>query len=78
MARRRVTLRLDGHQAHVISDGVPLARTLPSLIPADRGTLLGARIAAARQAVAMAWPWSDAPPPSPQQGRFRGSDVDRQ
>jgi hypothetical protein len=47
LARRRVTLRLDGHLVHVISDSV-LAKTLPSPIPADvRGTLRGARIAAA-------------------------------
>ncbi len=47
LARRRVTLRLDGHLVHVISDGV-LAKTLASPIPAsDRGKLRGARIAAA-------------------------------
>jgi transposase InsO family protein len=47
LARRRVTLRLDGHLIHVISGGT-LAKTLPSPIPAaDRGTLRGARIAAA-------------------------------
>jgi len=47
LARRRVTLRLDGHLVHVVSDGV-LAKTLPSPVPAaDRGKLLGARIAAA-------------------------------
>jgi transposase InsO family protein len=47
LARRRVTLRLDGHLVHVISDGV-LAKTLPSPVPAaDRSTLRGARIAAA-------------------------------
>jgi hypothetical protein len=47
LARRRVTLRLDGHLVHVISHGV-LAKTLPSPVPAaDRGTLRGARIAAA-------------------------------
>ena len=47
LARRRVTLRLDGHLVHVISDGV-LAKTLPSPIPAaGRGALRGARIAAA-------------------------------
>ena len=47
LARRRVTLRLDGHLAHVISDGV-LAKTLPSPVPAaDRAKLRGARIAAA-------------------------------
>ena len=47
LARRRVTLRLDGHLVHVISDGV-LAKTLPSPVPAgDRGKLRGARIAAA-------------------------------
>jgi hypothetical protein len=44
---RRVTLRLDGHLVHVISDGV-LAKTLPSPVPADgRARLRGARIAAA-------------------------------
>ena len=47
LARRRVTLRLDGHLIHVICDGA-LAKTLPSPVPAsDRGTLRGARIAAA-------------------------------
>ena len=46
LARRRVTLRLDGHLVHVICDGA-LAKTLPSPIPAaDRGKLHGARIAA--------------------------------
>ena len=33
LARRRVTLRLDGHLMHVIRDGV-LAKTLPSPVPA--------------------------------------------
>jgi hypothetical protein len=47
LARRKVTLRLDGHLIHVICDGV-LAKTLPSPVPAtDRGKLRGARIAAA-------------------------------
>jgi transposase InsO family protein len=47
LARRRVTLRLDGHLMHVISGGV-LAKTLPSPVPADgRSKLRGARIAAA-------------------------------
>jgi transposase InsO family protein len=47
LARRRVTLRLDGHLVHVISGGT-LAKTLPSPIPAaDRSKLRGARIAAA-------------------------------
>jgi hypothetical protein len=47
LARRRVTLRLDGNLIHVISSGA-LAKTLPSPIPpADRATLRGARIAAA-------------------------------
>ena len=47
LAFRRVTLRLDGHLVHVICDGA-LAKTLPSPIPAaSRGTLRGARIAAA-------------------------------
>jgi hypothetical protein len=47
LARRRVTLRLDGHLMHVISGGV-LAKTLPSPVPAaDRAKLRGARIAAA-------------------------------
>ena len=47
LARRRVTLRLDGHLVHVICDGA-LAKTLPSPVPAaSRGTLRGARIAAA-------------------------------
>jgi transposase InsO family protein len=46
LARRRVTLRLDGHLIHVICGGV-LAKTLPSPVPAaDRGKLRGARIAA--------------------------------
>jgi transposase InsO family protein len=54
LARRRVTLRLDGHLVHVISGGT-LAKTLPSPIPAaDRSKLRGARIAA----VAL-------PPPAP-------------
>ncbi len=45
LARRRVTLRLDGHLIHVISNGT-LAKTLPSPIPAaERGKLRGARIA---------------------------------
>ena len=47
LARRRITLRLDGHLVHVICDGA-LAKTLPSPIPAaGRSTLRGARIAAA-------------------------------
>ena len=47
LARRRVTLRLDGHLMHVISSGV-LAKTLPSPVPpAGRSKLRGARIAAA-------------------------------
>ena len=47
LASRRVTLRLDGHLIHVISNGV-LAKTLPSPVPAaDRAKLRGARIAAA-------------------------------
>jgi transposase InsO family protein len=47
LARRQVTLRLDGHLLHVICDGV-LAKTLPSPVPAaSRGKLRGARIAAA-------------------------------
>jgi transposase InsO family protein len=47
LARRRVTLRLDGHLVHVISGGV-LAKTLPSPIPAaNRAKLRGARIASA-------------------------------
>ena len=47
LARRRVTLRLDGHLIHAISGGV-LDKTLPSPIPAaGRATLRGARIAAA-------------------------------
>jgi transposase InsO family protein len=46
LARRKVTLRLDGHLIHVISDGV-MAKTLPSPIPAaGRSKLRGARIAA--------------------------------
>ena len=47
LARRRVTLRLDGHLVHVICDSA-LAEPLPSPIPAaSRGALRGARIAAA-------------------------------
>jgi hypothetical protein len=47
LARRRVTLRMDGHLIHVIGDGV-LAKTLPSPVPAaDRSKLRGARIATA-------------------------------
>jgi transposase InsO family protein len=47
LARRRVTLRLDGHLVHVICNGV-LAKTLPSPVPAaGRPKLRGARIAAA-------------------------------
>ena len=46
LARRGVTLRLDGHLFHVVHDGA-LAKTLPYPIPAgERGTLRGARIAA--------------------------------
>ena len=45
LARRKVTLRLDGHLLHVINSGV-LAKTLPSPVPAeDRARLRGARIA---------------------------------
>jgi transposase InsO family protein len=47
LARGKVTLRLDGHLAHVIRDGV-LAKTLPSPVPAgDRARLRGAEIAGA-------------------------------
>jgi transposase InsO family protein len=47
LARRRVTLRLDGHLIHVVCDGT-LAKTMPSPITADqRTTLRGARIAGA-------------------------------
>jgi hypothetical protein len=47
LARRRVTLRLDGHLMHVISGDI-LAKTLPSPVPAgERSKLRGARIAAA-------------------------------
>jgi hypothetical protein len=47
LARRRVTLRLDGHLVHVICDGV-LAKTMPSPVPAaGRAKLRGARIAVA-------------------------------
>jgi hypothetical protein len=47
LARRRVTLRLDGDLVHAICDGVP-AKTPPSPLPAaDCGKLRGARIAAA-------------------------------
>jgi len=45
LARRRVTLRLDGHLVHVVCDGV-LAKTLPSPITAEQRTQLrGARLA---------------------------------
>jgi hypothetical protein len=45
LARRRITLRLDGHLSHVVCDGV-LAKTLPSPITAEqRAKLRGARIA---------------------------------
>jgi hypothetical protein len=45
LARSKVTLRLDGHLAHVVRDGV-LAKTIPSPVPADqRAKLRGARIA---------------------------------
>ncbi|MBH1934531.1 IS481 family transposase [Streptomyces sp. AV19] len=45
LARRQVTLRLDGHLVHVVADGV-LAKTLPSpLAPDERASLRGARIA---------------------------------
>ena len=48
LARRRITLRVDGHLIHVICDGGVLAKTLPSPVPAaDRGKLRGARIAVA-------------------------------
>lgn len=46
LARRQVTLRLDGHLLHVVADGV-LAKTLPSPVaPEERARLRGARIAA--------------------------------
>jgi hypothetical protein len=46
LARRKVTLRLDGHLMHVVYNDV-LAKTLPSPIPADQYTnIRGARIAA--------------------------------
>jgi transposase InsO family protein len=46
LARRKVTLRLDGHLMHVVYNDV-LAKTLPSPIPADQYTKIrGARIAA--------------------------------
>jgi hypothetical protein len=45
LADRKVTLRIDGHLLHVVSDGV-LAKTLPCPIPRDQlGKLRGARIA---------------------------------
>jgi hypothetical protein len=45
LARRRVTLRLDGHLVHVVCDGT-LAKTMPSPVTADqRVTLRGARLA---------------------------------
>jgi hypothetical protein len=44
LARKRVTLRLDGHLVHVVHDGV-LAKTLASPIPADqRPRIPGARL----------------------------------
>jgi hypothetical protein len=55
LARSRVTLRLDGHLAHVIRDGV-LAKTIPSPVSAEnRAKLRGAKIA-------------DAPLPAPAPG----------
>ncbi|MEU9190304.1 IS481 family transposase [Streptomyces sp. NPDC048484] len=46
LARRQVTIRLDGHLAHIVADGV-LAKTLPSPIaPEERTRLRGARTAA--------------------------------
>ena len=46
LARRKVTLRLDGHLMHVVYNDV-LAKSLPSPIPADQYTKIrGARIAA--------------------------------
>jgi transposase InsO family protein len=54
LARRKVTLRLDGHLVHVVYNDV-LAKTLPSPMPADQYTKIrGARIAA-----------SQIPPPAP-------------
>ncbi|CQD18931.1 integrase catalytic subunit [Mycobacterium europaeum] len=54
LARRKVTLRLDGHLIHVVYNDL-LAKTLPSPIPADQYTKIrGARIAA-----------SQSPPPAP-------------
>jgi transposase InsO family protein len=48
LARRKVTLRLDGHLMHVVYNDV-LAKTLPSPIPAVQYTALrGARIAASQ------------------------------
>ncbi|WP_433206426.1 IS481 family transposase [Nocardia sp. CA-107356] len=55
LADRKVTLRIDGHLLHVVSDGV-LAKTLPCPIPRDQlGKLRGARIV-------------DAPLPAPAPG----------
>ena len=46
LAGRKVTVRLDGHLAHVIADGT-LAKTPAAPIPADqRSRLRGARMAA--------------------------------
>jgi hypothetical protein len=55
LARSKVALRLDGHLAHVIRDGV-LAKAMPAPVPAsDRAKLRGAKIA-------------DAPLPAPAPG----------
>lgn len=48
LARRKVTLRLDGHLIHVVYNDV-IAKTLPSPIPANQYTKIrGARIAASQ------------------------------
>jgi transposase InsO family protein len=58
LARRKVTLRLDGHLVHVVYNDV-LAKTLPSPIPADQYTKIrGARIAATQQPPAAPGPMS--------------------
>jgi hypothetical protein len=49
LAGQRITLRLEGVVAHVITDGV-LARTIPAPVPPElRGRLRGARLATPEQ-----------------------------
>jgi hypothetical protein len=71
LARRRVTLRLDGHLMHVISGGV-LAKTLPSPVPAaDRAKLRGRPDRRGRTARAGSRPGQRSPQ-SPQRRRHHG------